>query len=308
MTTLRSLKALPLIFALPLAFACGDDDPDIDPDPDPDPQSNTIVDIAVADGNFTTLVGALQATGLDETLAGEGPFTVFAPTDAAFARLPAGVVDSLETDTLSAILTYHVVGASVDAATVVTLDSASTVEGTDVSVQVIDGTVILNGVVQVTTTDIVADNGIIHVIDAVLLPIDFPGDLVAAAAAYPIFDPLVGAVGTADLATALMGDNNGDGLTLLAPINKAFDAIDTSGLSVAELANVLTYHVIPGTVEAATVVTLDEATTLQGEDISIAVEGGGVVLNDSINVIQTDIRTTNGIIHVLDGVLLPPAP
>ena len=307
MTSIRLLVA-PLAFVTALA-ACGDDDDtNPDPDPDPDPVSNTIVDIAVEDGNFTTLVGALQATGLDETLAGEGPFTVFAPTDAAFDLLPDGVVAGLDTETLSTILTYHVVSGAVEAETVVALDSATTVEGTDVSIQVIDGTVIINGVVQVTTTDIIADNGVIHVIDSVLLPIDFPGDIVAAASAYPIFDSLVGAVATADLVTALQGDNNGDGLTVFAPINNAFAAVDTSGLSPAELGDILTYHVVPGTVDAEAVVGLSEATTLQGEDITISVEGDGVLLNGSTNVIQTDIRTTNGIIHVLDGVLLPPAP
>ncbi|MEO8397272.1 MAG: fasciclin domain-containing protein [Chloroflexota bacterium] len=133
---------------------------------------NSIVDIAVNDGRFTTLVAALQAAGLTDTLAGEGPFTVFAPTDDAFAALPAGTVEGLLNDipTLTKVLLYHVVSGEVPAATVVTLDSATTLEGSPVSITVRDGKVYLNDKVLVIMTDIQASNGIIHVIDGVLLP------------------------------------------------------------------------------------------------------------------------------------------
>ena len=133
---------------------------------------NTIVDIAVNDGRFTTLVAALQAAGLADTLAGDGPFTVFAPTDDAFAALPAGTVEGLLNDipALTKVLLYHVVSGEVPAATVVTLDSAMTLEGSPVSITVRDGNVYLNDNVQVIITDIQASNGIIHVIDGVLLP------------------------------------------------------------------------------------------------------------------------------------------
>lgn len=132
-----------------------------------------IVDTAVAAGSFNTLAAALQAGGLIETLKGEGPFTVFAPTDDAFAALPAGTVETLlkpeNKDQLVAILTYHVVSGAVPAAQVVTLDSATTVNGQDVAVKVSDDGVMVNNA-NVIKTDIMTSNGIIHVIDAVLLP------------------------------------------------------------------------------------------------------------------------------------------
>ena len=131
----------------------------------------TIVDIAVGDGRFGTLVAALQAAGLVETLQGEGPFTVFAPTDDAFAMLPEGTVDALLADipALTDILLYHVVAGNVMAADVVALDSAGTVQGAEVSITVDGNTVMVNDS-QVVITDIEASNGVIHVIDSVLIP------------------------------------------------------------------------------------------------------------------------------------------
>ena len=133
-----------------------------------------IVDTAVAAGSFNTLVAAVKAAGLVETLKGEGPFTVFAPTDAAFAKLPAGTIENLlkpeNKDQLAAILTYHVVSGKVKAKDVVKLTSATTVQGGDVAIMVKDGGVILNGNSNVVTTDIATSNGVIHVIDTVILP------------------------------------------------------------------------------------------------------------------------------------------
>ena len=134
--------------------------------------SRTIVDIAVADGRFSTLVTALQLTGLDSVLATSGPFTVFAPTNAAFAALPAGVLDSLiaDTDALAQVLRYHVVVGTAPAAAITEVGSLNTLNGS-LSVTVTDeGRVFLNGNVEIIITDIVAQNGLIHVIDAVLVP------------------------------------------------------------------------------------------------------------------------------------------
>ena len=132
-----------------------------------------IIDTAVAAGSFTTLAAAVTAAGLVDTLKGAGPFTVFAPTDEAFAKLPAGTVDALLKDLpkLRAILTYHVVAGKVHAADVVKLDgkSAKTVNGAEVQISTKDG-VKLNGSANVTKTDIECTNGVIHVIDAVILP------------------------------------------------------------------------------------------------------------------------------------------
>ncbi|MCY7282441.1 MAG: fasciclin domain-containing protein [Cyanobacteria bacterium CAN_BIN43] len=129
-----------------------------------------IIDTAAGAGSFGTLVTAIKAAGLVETLKGAGPFTVFAPTDEAFAKLPAGTVESLLKDIpkLKKILTYHVVSGKVMAADVVKLKSATTVEGSDVKIDASHGVKINDS--TVVTPDVAADNGVIHIIDAVLLP------------------------------------------------------------------------------------------------------------------------------------------
>jgi len=143
----------------------------------PEEKLSDIVDTAVADGRFTTLVAAVQAAGLVETLKGEGPFTLFAPTDDAFAKLPAGTVEDLlkpeNLETLTNILLYHVVPGKVMAADVIQLDGQmvdTALEGEQIKITVKDGKVYLNDTVQVIITDIETANGVIHVIDTVLLP------------------------------------------------------------------------------------------------------------------------------------------
>jgi uncharacterized surface protein with fasciclin (FAS1) repeats len=153
-----------LLFVAPVAAQDMDDDP------------GTIVEIAQGNEDFSTLVAALQAAGLVETLQGEGPFTVFAPTNAAFEKLPDGTLESLleeeNREQLTSILTYHVVGAKAMAGDVVGMDEAGTVQGSAVQIMVEDGTVMLQGdnTATVTATDIEASNGVIHVIDTVLMP------------------------------------------------------------------------------------------------------------------------------------------
>ncbi len=136
-------------------------------------KADDIVDVAVANGNFNTLAAALTAAGLVDVLKGEGPYTVFAPTDEAFAKLPAGTVESLlkpeNIDQLKAVLTYHVVSGKVMAADVVKLNKATTVNGADVNIAVNDGKVDINNS-QVVMADVMASNGVIHVVDTVLLP------------------------------------------------------------------------------------------------------------------------------------------
>jgi len=133
-----------------------------------------IVEIAAANPDFSTLVAAVKAAGLAETLSGKGPFTVFAPTNAAFDKLPKGTVETLlkpeNKAKLAAILTYHVVGAKVLAADAVKLDKAKTVNGADFTIEVKDGSVLLNDSAKVVKTDILASNGVIHVIDTVIMP------------------------------------------------------------------------------------------------------------------------------------------
>lgn len=168
MYTSLSLKRffLPLLTVVILFTGVGCDSND------EDEELQDIVGVATASG-FTTLVAAIEAADLTETLQGDGPFTVFAPTEAAFAALPAGTLTTLlepaNQATLAGILTYHVIADEVTAAEVVTLTSATTVNGATVAISVVDGAVFINDA-EVTTTDIEASNGIIHIIDAVLLP------------------------------------------------------------------------------------------------------------------------------------------
>ncbi len=280
----------------------------------------TIVDVAVGAGSFTTLVTAVQEAGLVETLSSEGPYTVFAPTDDAFAALPDGLLDTVlaDTDLLTQILTYHVVAGVVPAADVVGLDSATTVQGEDVAISVQGDSVMVNEA-SVIQTDIEASNGIIHVIDAVLLPpsvveamaeapAEQMADIVATAEAAGSFTTLLTAIEAAGLTETLMGEGP---YTVFAPTDEAFAAVDEDTLNALladpeALSEVLLYHVVAGAVPAADVVTLDSATTVQGSDVEIVLDGDTVTVNGA-NVIQTDIQTSNGIIHVIDAVLLPPS-
>ena len=268
----------------------------------------SIVDIAAGDGRFETLVAALQAAGLAETLMNSGPFTVFAPTDDAFARLPAGTIDALLNDisTLTEILLYHVVSGRVTADDVVRLDSATTLQGGELFITVEGGAVRINDS-QVTVADIEAANGTIHVIDSVLLPPQELGSIVDIAAADGRFQALVAALEVSGLAEALMGPGP---FTVFAPTDDAFaklpaGTIDALLNDIPALTEILLYHVVTGEVTAADVVRLDSATTLQGDEISITVEGDTVTINDA-RVVITDIPAANGTIHVIDAVLLPP--
>ncbi len=283
------------------------------------PAAMDIVDTAVADGRFTTLVTAVTAAGLVDTLKGAGPFTVFAPTDEAFAKLPAGTVENLlkpeNLETLKNVLLYHVVAGNVMAADVVTLDgkTADTVAGSAVNISVKDGNVFLNENVQVIITDIVTSNGVIHVIDTVLLPPAKLADIVDTAVADGRFTTLVAAVTAAGLVDTLKGAGP---FTVFAPTDEAFAKLPAGTVenllkpeNLETLKNVLLYHVVSGNVMAADVVTLDGKTadTVAGSAVNISVKDGNVFLNENVQVIITDIVTTNGVIHVIDTVLLPPA-
>jgi transforming growth factor-beta-induced protein len=282
------------------------------------PMAKDIVDTAVADGRFTTLVAAVQAAGLVDTLKGEGPFTVFAPTDDAFAKLPAGTIDELlkpeNKQKLTDILLYHVVAGKVMAADVTALTSAKTVLGKDVAIKVDMGNVYINDA-KVIIADIETSNGVIHVIDSVLLP---PAEdammekntIVDIAVADGRFKTLVAALGAAGLVETLSGDGP---FTVFAPTDDAFAALPAGTVeslllpeNKQKLTDILLYHVVSGKVMAADVVGLTSAPTVLGKDLTIKVQDGKVFLNDTVQVIITDIEASNGVIHVIDAVLLPP--
>jgi transforming growth factor-beta-induced protein len=262
--------------------------------------AKTIVDVAVADGRFTTLAKALTDTGLLATLQGPGPFTVFAPTDAAFAKLPSGTLASLTDDQLKVILTYHVVAGKVLSST---LKAGPVTTVADLSAFVsIDGSTVKVNSATVTTADVAGSNGVIHVIDSVLLP----PNLVEAATYAGSFSTLVSAVGTAGLAEALSAPNAN--LTVFAPTDAAFAALPAgtvAGLSKTQLADVLKYHVVPSKVLSTALVAGPVGTLLTGKQVNISLTGGPKV--NEANIIITDVKTTNGVIHAIDKVLLPPS-
>jgi transforming growth factor-beta-induced protein len=283
-----------------------------------------IVDTAVAAGSFNTLVAAVQAAGLVDTLKGPGPFTVFAPNDAAFAKLPAGTVDNLlkpeNKQQLIDILTYHVVPGRVLAADVVNLTSAKTVNGAEVQITVSGGAVKVNDS-NVIATDVLASNGVIHVIDAVLLPPApvMPPTGAAAQAAADIVDTAVAAGDFKTLAAALTAAGLVDTLkgagpfTVFAPTDAAFAKLPAGTIdnllkpeNKKQLTDILTYHVVPGKVTAADVTKLTSAKSVQGEDITVTVKDGKVMVNNA-NVVATDVMASNGVIHVIDSVIMPPS-
>lgn len=298
-----------------------------------------IVETAAAAGNFTTLLAAAEAADLVEALKGAGPITVFAPTDAAFAKLPEGTVAALlkDKDALTAILTYHVVPGAVTAEQVVKLTSAATLNGTDLTISVVDGKVMIDNA-MVTVTDIKATNGIIHVIDAVMIP-------AAAGSARSGIEGVTASLGSGWVANAIRTGQlnwltrylslytvsrlaglptlttavqaaglqktlmfNGP-FTLFGPTEQAFAALPAGTVEAllkdpTTLSNILLYHVTPGVVKAADVVKLTEATMANNGKVSIAVVNGGVKINNA-NVLFVDIRARNGVLHIIDGVLLP---
>jgi len=285
----------------------------------PEPVLKDIVDTAVEDGRFTSLAAALQAAELVDTLKSEGEFTVFAPTDEAFAALPAGTLDELlkpeNKQSLTDILLYHVVPGKVMASDVTALTSATTVLGQDVAIKADMGDVYINDA-KVILSDIETSNGVIHVIDAVILPpadetaVEENSTIVDLAVADGRFTTLVAALQAADLVETLSGEGP---FTVFAPTDEAFAALPAGTAedlllpeNKQQLTDILLYHVVSGKVMAADVTALTSATTVLGEDITIKVQDGKVFLNDTVEVIITDIEAPNGVIHVIDAVLLPP--
>jgi len=281
----------------------------------------SLVDVAIANGSFTTLVGALTSTGLDVTLGDlDNDFTVFAPSDAAFGKLPAGTIEGLTTEQLKDILLYHVIPGKIKSDAAITLAQSATnmtetVQGSKVSLSFVDSTLFVNGA-KVSTADVMADNGIIHVIDHVIMPpamMETPTqNIVEVALADPEnFSTLVSALTAADLVTTL--SDEAATFTVFAPTNAAFDKIDATALSdlladTDALKEVLLTHVVSG----ASLSSLDAfaangkmLTTASGKMIEVKVNAEtGMLTIGGANVVIKDIYTTNGVIHVIDTVIL----
>ncbi len=264
-----------------------------------------IVDTAAAAGQFKTLVKAVRAAELVDTLKGPGPFTVFAPTDEAFSKLPEGAIESLLKDEnrgkLVEILTYHVVPGRVSSGEAADLPKADTVRGASVLISS-EGDGLRVGGAKVVKADIAASNGVIHVIDSVLMP----GDIVDTAAAAGQFKTLLAAAKAAGLVEALKGDGP---ITVFAPTDEAFAALPPGTVDDLlqpenrdRLAAILKYHVVPGRV----LLGQRQSKTLQGGELDIR-PAGDYRVNEA-KVLLADVKTTNGVVHVIDRVLMPELP
>jgi uncharacterized surface protein with fasciclin (FAS1) repeats len=270
-----------------------------------------IVDTAVEAGKFKTLAAALGAAGLVDAVKGPGPFTVFAPTDEAFAKLPKGTVETLlkpeNKEKLKAILTYHVVPGKVMAKDVVGIKGAKSLNGQRIDVKVDGGKVMVDGA-QVVTTDIACTNGVIHVIDSVILPSEDNIPTVATKAGK--FGTLLAAAKAAGLVDALSGDK---ALTVFAPTDDAFAKLPKDTVATLlkpenkdKLKAILLFHVVEGRVYSEDALAAKSAATLQGSKVEITVKDGAAYVNGA-KILATDVDASNGVIHIIDSVILPPA-
>lgn len=270
----------------------------------------TILGVAESAGSFNTLVAAVKAAGLEGVLNGEGPFTVFAPTDEAFAKLPDGTVETLlkpENKTkLAGILAYHVVPGKVEAKQVVNLTGAVTVNGQRAAITASKKGVKIDSA-NVIKTDIIASNGIIHVIDSVILPTN--KNIVEVASDAGAFSTLLAAAKAAGLAEALMGEGP---FTVFAPTDEAFAKLPAGTVesllkpeNTGTLQTILKLHVVPGRVYSEEVLKSESIGTLAELPLEPALKGSTATVNGA-SIAKTDINASNGVIHIINEVILPP--
>ncbi|MEM1121282.1 MAG: fasciclin domain-containing protein [Bacteroidota bacterium] len=278
------------------------------PEPVKNQNEGTVVDIIVNSEDHTTLESLVISAGLADDLGGVGPFTVFAPTDAAFAALPAEVVSALTADPMGAlanVLLYHVVSGVADAASLSDGLQFSNLAGENLTVSVSDAGVAINGA-MVTVADIHTDNGVVHVIDAVIVP---PApttvmDVIANSEVHNTLESLIISAGLED-------DLRSDGpFTVFAPTDDAIAALPADLVSsltadpTGALANVLLYHVVSGVAESNMLMNGQQFATLLGSNVTVSITDSGVMINDAM-VTVADIKTDNGIVHVINAVLVP---
>ena len=277
--------------------------------------AQNIVEVAQSDEAFSTLVDLVVQADLVETLSTTDPLTVFAPVNDAFAALPEDVVANLLTDEwklhLQDVLGYHVLADEVPASAIVDAGSvtATTLNEEDITAALDGESVVINESSTVITPDVTADNGIVHVVDGVLLPSWVTNSIVDRAVATPDLSTLVNLVTSAGLAETL---STGGPYTVFAPTNDAFtaaiaaatEALGTTDVPPELISTLLTYHVVEGIAPASAITEGLELTTLQEQAITFSLEGGAPTVNGA-NIIATDILANNGIVHVIDSVLIP---
>jgi uncharacterized surface protein with fasciclin (FAS1) repeats len=270
--------------------------------------SSTIVETAAAAENFKTLVRAVKAAGLADALSGDGPFTVFAPTDHAFSKLPERTLNNLlkpeNRGQLRAILTYHVVPKRLTAADVMRMSGVASLTKERLDIRVSNGSVMIDNA-TVTATDIMCSNGIIHVIDTVVIPAQ--ANIVDTASQAGTFATLLKAAQSAGLASELA---EGGPYTVLAPTDEAFGKLPRGTIESllqrenrSKLAAILKNHVIPGRVYINDAIAQERVNTLN-QPVYFGVRDGRAVV-DNINIVSTNIDASNGVIHVIDRVIVP---
>ena len=277
----------------------------------PPTATTTVMDIIEGSDVHETLEAVLGLTGLDEVLRGEGPFTVFAPTDAAFSAIPQEVIDALlavPSGDLTSILLYHVVAGTALSSDLADGQEVFTVNGAAVTVSIVDGDVFINGA-QVIVADLIADNGVVHVIDAVLLPPTATTTVMDIIEGSDVHETLEAVLGLTGLDEVLRGEGP---FTVFAPTDAAFSAIpqevidallaDPSG----DLTSILLYHVVAGTALSSDLADGQEVFTVNGAAVTVSIVDGDVFINGA-QVIVADLIADNGVVHVIDAVLLPPA-
>ena len=273
-------------------------------------EEKTIPDNLIAGGDFTTLVAAAAAANLVPTLAGPGPFTLFAPTDAAFAALPAGTVEALLNDipALTNILLHHVVAGAEVLSSEVSAGPIMMANGAPANVTIDESGVLVKDA-RVIEVDWLGSNGVIHVVDKVILPPADPSTqtIVGNLVAQGNFTTLVAAVQEAGLVDTL---NNSGPFTLFAPTDAAFAKLPAGTVNalladIPTLTDILLYHVVSGAQVLSSQVTAGPVTMANGDQATLSTEGG-IKINDA-KVTGADWRSSNGVIHIIDTVILPPA-
>jgi uncharacterized surface protein with fasciclin (FAS1) repeats len=274
---------------------------------------NSVVDIIVNSPDHNTLEVAVIAAELADDLFGPGPFTVFAPTDAAFASLPAGVVDALLVDPtgdLAQILLYHVVSGTALSTSLTDGQTIATLQGQTVEVTINADGVFINDA-QVIVADITATNGVVHVIDAVLLPpAPQPTTVVDIIVNSDVHNTLEAAVVAAGLVETLSGTGP---FTVFAPTDAAFAALPAGTVETlladptGTLTQILLYHVVGAQALSTDLTDGQTVATLQGQTVTVTINAEGVFINNA-QVTVADIVTDNGVIHVIDAVLVPQQP
>ena len=269
--------------------------------------TNTIYDIVSNSTDHTTLKTAIDTCALDGVLSGAGPFTLFAPTDAAFNNLPAGTLTALLNDipALTDILKHHVVADSVMSSMLSNNQIVTTLLGTDITITINGGNVYINNA-MVTVADLIADNGVVHVIDVVLIPSTASNSIYDIVANSPSHTTLKTAID----ACALDGILSAPGpFTLFAPTDAAFNNLPTGTLTallndIPALTDILKHHVVADSVMAGMLSNNQTVTSLNGTDVTVTISNSMVYIDNAL-VTFADLIADNGVVHVIDAVLLP---